>query len=139
MIFHETTIHQTTVESKLLQVPLRPSTINQSPHHNEICKRSRNINVKLFIKHENLTNLLKKCWTNNNKWLIKQGQPLYSGSIMSCRLNNELRYFRYNIKRGDAVWLSKKQMLTILFMLYKLCRWICIRNSKIPNGQTEIV
>ena len=30
MIFHETAFHQMEVESKFLQVPLRPSTMNQT-------------------------------------------------------------------------------------------------------------
>ena len=35
MTVHEPATHQMTVEFKLLQVPLRPSTINQSPYHNK--------------------------------------------------------------------------------------------------------
>ena len=34
--------HQMTVEFKLLQVPLRPTTMNQSPYNNGGCKRPRN-------------------------------------------------------------------------------------------------
>ena len=49
MIVHETAIHQITVESKLLKVQIRPSTMNQSPHHNESCKRSRNTNCEYFF------------------------------------------------------------------------------------------
>ena len=37
MIVHETAIRQMTVEYKLLLVPLRPSIINQSPHHKQSC------------------------------------------------------------------------------------------------------
>ena len=42
MLVHETAIHQMRVESKHLYVPLRPSTMNQIPHHNGSCKRPRN-------------------------------------------------------------------------------------------------
>ena len=34
MIVHETATHQVTVELKPLQVPLWPSTMNESPYHN---------------------------------------------------------------------------------------------------------
>ena len=44
MIAQETAIHQTTVEFKLLQVPLWPSTMDQSPYYNGSCKRPRNTN-----------------------------------------------------------------------------------------------
>ena len=44
MIVHETAIHQMTVKSKLLQVPL--ATMNQSPHHNGSFKRPQN--AKLY-------------------------------------------------------------------------------------------
>ena len=77
MIVPETATHQTTVEFKLLQVPLRPSIINQSPYHNGSCKKPRNKNVKLYIKHDNRPNLLQTWWTNNDNWLIqKPRQPL---------------------------------------------------------------
>ena len=36
---HETATHQMTVEYKLLQVPLWPSTMNQNPYHNRSYKR----------------------------------------------------------------------------------------------------
>ena len=61
MIIHETAIHQMTVKSKFLQVPLQPTTMNQSPHHNIGCKDYGIQNVKLFIKHDSYPNLLKKC------------------------------------------------------------------------------
>ena len=41
MIVYETATHQVTVEFKLLQVPLWPSTMNQSPYQNGSCKRPR--------------------------------------------------------------------------------------------------
>ena len=59
MIVHETAIHQMKVQFKLLQVPLWPSTMNQSPHHNRSCKSSEIQIVNLFIKHDNQPNLLK--------------------------------------------------------------------------------
>ena len=68
-IVHETATHQMTVEFKLIQVPLRPSTMNQSQYHNGSCKRPRN--TKCETTH-NRPNLFQKQWTNNNKWLIKQ-------------------------------------------------------------------
>ena len=53
MIVHEIAIHYMTVESKLLHVPLQPSTMDHSPHHNGSCKSPEIQNVKLFIKHDN--------------------------------------------------------------------------------------
>ena len=51
MTAHETAIHQMT---------LRPSIMIRTRYHNGSCKKLHIINVKLFIKHENLPNLLKK-------------------------------------------------------------------------------
>ena len=59
MIVRKTPIQQMTVEFKLLQVPLRPSIMNQSSYHNRSVKGSEIQNVKLFIKHDNRPNLLK--------------------------------------------------------------------------------
>ena len=42
---HETAIHRMTVEFNLIQVPLRPSTMNQNPYHNGSCKRPEKQNV----------------------------------------------------------------------------------------------
>ena len=39
MIVHGTATHQLAAVFKLLQVPLQPSTMNQSPLHNGSCKR----------------------------------------------------------------------------------------------------
>ena len=56
MIVHETATHQMTVEFKLLQVPLWPSTMNQSFFHTitEAVKGPKIQNVKQYIKHDNL-------------------------------------------------------------------------------------
>ena len=62
MIVNETVIQQMTVESKLQQIPLQLSTMNRSLHHKGSCKGSKIQNVKLFINHDNRTNLLKKKW-----------------------------------------------------------------------------
>ena len=51
--------NQMTVEFKLLQVPLWPSTINQSPYHNRKVKGPEIQNVKLYIKHDNRPNPMK--------------------------------------------------------------------------------
>ena len=60
MIVHQTAIHQTTVEFKLVQVPLRPSIMNQGTYHiTEAVKGPQNTNVKTSIKHNNRPNLLK--------------------------------------------------------------------------------
>ena len=59
MIVHETAIHQITVESKLLQVPLWPSTMNHTV--TEAVKGPEIQNVKLSIKHHYRPNHLKKC------------------------------------------------------------------------------
>ena len=58
MIVHETAIHQMTVKSKLLEVPLQPSTMNHAI--TEAVKGPEIPNVKLFIRHNNRPNLLKK-------------------------------------------------------------------------------
>ena len=50
MIVHETATHQMTVEFKLLQVPLQPSTMNQSPYNNGSCKRPRNTKCETIHK-----------------------------------------------------------------------------------------
>ena len=50
MIVHETATHQMTVEFKLLQIPLWPSTMNQSPYHNVSCKMPRNKNCETIHK-----------------------------------------------------------------------------------------
>ena len=76
MIVHETANHQMTVKFKFLQLPLRTSIMNQSPYILTGAVKDPEVqNVKLFIKHDNRLHLLKKWWTNKNKWLIKQ-QPL---------------------------------------------------------------
>ena len=49
IIFHETVIHQMTVEFKFLKL----SIMIQSPNHSGICKKPRKQNVKLFIRHDN--------------------------------------------------------------------------------------
>ena len=56
MIVHETAIHQVTVEFKLLQVSIRPSTMNQSPYHNGSCKGPE---IQI-VKHDNRPNLKQK-------------------------------------------------------------------------------
>ena len=53
MIVHETATHQVTVEFKLLQVPLWPSTMNQSHTITEAVKGPEIQIVKLYIKHKN--------------------------------------------------------------------------------------
>ena len=53
MIVHETATHQMTVEFKLLQDKLWPSTMIQSSYHTGSCKRPEIQNVKLYIKHDN--------------------------------------------------------------------------------------
>ena len=60
MIVHETATHQVTVGFKLLHVPLQPSTMDQSPHHNGSCKSPEIQIVKQFIKHDNRPNLKQK-------------------------------------------------------------------------------
>ena len=50
MIVHEIATQQITVEFKLLQVPLWPSTMIQSPHPNRSCKRPRNTNCETIHK-----------------------------------------------------------------------------------------
>ena len=56
MIVHETAAHQMTVKFKLLQVLLRPSTMNQSPYTiTEAVKGPEKQNVKLYIKHDKST------------------------------------------------------------------------------------
>ena len=50
MIVHETVTLQVTVEFKLLQVPLWPSTMNQSSFHNGSRKRPRNTNCETIHK-----------------------------------------------------------------------------------------
>ena len=52
MIVLETATHQMTVEFKLLQVPLRPSIINQRPYHNGSCKRPRDIKCETIYETE---------------------------------------------------------------------------------------
>ena len=59
MIVFDTGIHQMTFEFKLIQVTLRPSTMNQSSHFNESYKRPEIPNLKILIKHDNRPNLLK--------------------------------------------------------------------------------
>ena len=50
MIVYETVIPQMTVESQPLQVLLQPSTMNQSSHHNESCKRPLNTKCETIHK-----------------------------------------------------------------------------------------
>ena len=47
MIVHEKATHQMRVKFKLLQVSLRPSTMNQSPYYNGSSKRPK-------AKHETI-------------------------------------------------------------------------------------
>ena len=54
MMVDETAIHKMTVESKLIQVPLPPSTMNQSPHRNSSCKRLRNTKCETIHKKRQL-------------------------------------------------------------------------------------
>ena len=49
MIVHETVTHQMTVKLKLLQVPLRPSTMHQSPIMEAV--KGQIQNGKLIITH----------------------------------------------------------------------------------------
>ena len=53
MNFHETAT--LTVELELLKVPLRPSTMNQTPYHNRSCKRPRNIKCETIHKTQQST------------------------------------------------------------------------------------
>ena len=62
MIVHETAIHQMTVELKLLQIPLRPPTLNQCPYHNGSCKDLEIQNVKQYIKHDDIRPNLMIKW-----------------------------------------------------------------------------
>ena len=55
MIVHVTDIRQMTLELKLLQVPLRPLTMNQCPYHNKSFKRSRNTKCETIHKTRQLT------------------------------------------------------------------------------------
>ena len=56
MIVNKTAMHQMIVESKLQQVPLWPSTMNQSYFHTitEAVKGPEIQNVKQYMKHDNL-------------------------------------------------------------------------------------
>ena len=59
MIVNETAINQITVEIKLLQVPFQPSLEWTRVH--AITENGPKLqNVKLFIKHDNQPNVLKK-------------------------------------------------------------------------------
>ena len=54
-IVHETATDQVTLEFKLLQVPLLPSTMNQSPYHNGSCKRPQNTKCETIHKTQEST------------------------------------------------------------------------------------
>ena len=58
MIVHETATHQLIIEFKLLDVPVRPSTMKQSPKHNGSCKRPRNTKCQSIhgTRQSNLSN-----------------------------------------------------------------------------------
>ena len=60
MIVPETVIHQIKIESKFLQVTLRPKTMNQGPYHKGNCKRLRNT----------------KLWNLNRPYLYKNGEQI---------------------------------------------------------------
>ena len=59
MIFHETAIHQMTIEFKFLLVKLWSSIITRVHTITEAVKVPKIQNVKLFIKHYNRPNHLK--------------------------------------------------------------------------------
>ena len=60
MIVHESATHQMTVEFKLIQAPLRPSTRTRVHTITEAVKGPEIRNVKLYIKHDNRPNLRQK-------------------------------------------------------------------------------
>ena len=60
MIVHERATHQMTIEFKLPQVPLQPSSMNWSPYQNGALKGPEIQNVKLYIKHDNRLSLMQK-------------------------------------------------------------------------------
>ena len=64
MIVHDTATHQSTLEFKLLQVPLWPSIMNQNPYHNVSCKRPRNTKSETIQNGEQIT---INVWLNNDK------------------------------------------------------------------------
>ena len=55
MIVHETATHQMTVECKLLQVSLWPTTMNHSPYNNRSCKWSQNAKFETIHKNQQST------------------------------------------------------------------------------------
>ena len=87
MNVHETVIHQMIVESLLLQGPLRPPTMNQRQRHKAV-KGPEKQNVKLFMKHDNRPNLLKKWWTKKQRQLLDYRLLALDRLPSRCPLSN---------------------------------------------------
>ena len=54
MIVNETGTNQMPTDFKLLQVPLRPSKMNQGAYHNGSCKRPRNTKSETIPKKQSI-------------------------------------------------------------------------------------
>ena len=89
MIVHETTTHRMTVEFKLLQVSLWPSTMNQSPYHNGSCKRPKNTQCEtIYIKLGRFRAChMQWCWRPLDvylqQWLVGIGYCFFSSISVS--------------------------------------------------------
>ena len=67
MIVNETAIHQKQTKFNLLQVTLRPSTMDRDPYRKTSCKKPRKIqNVSIFMKNNHRPNLRQRK-TNDKK------------------------------------------------------------------------